>query len=98
MNYESGNDQYINNDIFTGGYFNTSENKYDILYSKGQIVSFKDNKNRQYFSHDWDTKIELAGSPMIDINKNVIGINLQNNGVFISVIIEKLISKKKWNK
>ena len=49
LNYESGFDDYINseNDIFTAGYFNTSENKYDIFYSKGQIIGFKNNKNHQ---------------------------------------------------
>ena len=102
LNYESGFDDYINseNDIFTGGYFKTDENKYDILYSKGQIIGFKNNKNHQNFLHDCDTKIGLSGSPIVDSEKNVIGINLQNsnneagnNGVFIGAIIKKLVEK-----
>ena len=102
LNYESGFDDYINseNDIFTAGYFNTSENKYDIFYSKGQIIGFKNNKNHQNFLHDCDTKIGLSGSPIVDSEKNVIGINLQNsnneagnNGVFIGAIIKKLVEK-----
>ena len=103
LNYESGFDDYINseNDIFTAGYFNTSENKYDIFYSKGQIISFKDGENHQNFIHDCDTKIGLSGSPIVDSEKNVIGINLQNsnneagnNGVFIGAIIKKLVEKE----
>ena len=68
LNYESGFDDYINseNDIFTGGYFKTDENKYDIFYSKGQIIGFKNNKNHQNFIHDCDTKIGLSGSPIVD--------------------------------
>ena len=100
LNYINGYKQYINNDIFTAGYFNTSENKYDIFYSKGQIIGFKNNKNHQNFLHDCDTKIGLSGSPIVDSEKNVIGINLQNsnneagnNGVFIGAIIKKLVEK-----
>ena len=77
FNYESGYVQYINSDIYTAGYSNIDKYKIDMF--KGQILSFRDNKNNQNFIHDCKTNNGLSGSPFIDINKNVIGMNLQNN-------------------
>ena len=100
FNYESDYGQYINSDIYTAGYSNID--KYKIDMHSGQILGFRDNKNNQNFIHDCKTNNGLSGSPFIDINKNVIGINLQNNnnefgnnGVFIGVIIDKLLEEER---
>ena len=106
LNYKIGYEQYINKDIYTGYYSNIDKNKFDIVYSKGEIKGFQDKNNYQNFLHDCVIKNGISGSPLIDNNKRVIGINFQNNdnnnsqnyGVFIGVIIDKLNKKKQENK
>ena len=106
LNYKIGYEQYINKDIYTGYYSNIDKNKFDIVYSKGEIKGFQDKNNYQNFLHDCVIKNGISGSPLIDNNKRVIGINFQNNdnnnsenyGVFIGVIIDKLNQKKQENK
>ena len=106
LNYKNGYEKYINYEFYTGYYSNIDKNKFDIVYSKGEIKGFQDKNNYQNFLHDCVIKNGISGSPLIDNNKRVIGINFQNNdnnnsenyGVFIGVIIDKLNQKKQENK
>ena len=106
LNYKIGYEQFINKDIYTGYYSNIDKNKFDIFYFKGKIKGFQDKNNYQNFIYDCAIKNGISGSPLIDNNKRVIGINFQNNdnnnsenyGVFIGVIIDKLNQKKQENK
>ena len=106
LNYKIGYEQFINKDIYTGYYSNIDKNKFDIFYFKGKIKGFQDKNNYQNFIYDCVIKNGISGSPLIDNNKRVIGINFQNNdnnnslnyGVFIGVIIDKLNQKKQENK
>ena len=96
LNYENGYDQYIGNQIFTGGYPEVSVYKGDKHFSSGNIKSYKD-KKKINFCHTCATKEGSSGSPLININQQVIGIhygcnNQQtiNHGTFIGEIIKNL--------
>jgi V8-like Glu-specific endopeptidase len=97
LNYENGYDQYIGNEIFTGGYPKVSIYKGDKHFSSGSIRGYKD-KNKFNFCHNCATEEGSSGSPLINVNLQVIGIHYGcngqqtiNHGVFIGEIIKNLI-------
>ena len=61
LNYKNGYEKYINSDIYTGYYSNIGKNKFDIVYSKGEIKSFQDKNNYQNFLHDCVIKNGISG-------------------------------------
>ena len=97
LNYENGYDQYIETQIFTAGYPKVEKYKYDKHFSSGKIRGYK-NIKQNTFCHDCSTKEGSSGSPIININQQVIGIHFgcnnqqtMNYGVFIGEIIKNLV-------
>ena len=98
LNYKYGYENYIEKEIFIGGYSNIDKNKKkQAYYAFGKILGVE-NKNRN-FIHNLEKIEGLSGSPLININYQIIGIyyisnNQKNYGIFIGVIIEKLYSEE----
>jgi len=98
LNYKYGYEQYINKEIFIGGYSNKNKNK-EQYYTFGKILGIKDNNGN--FFHSFEKMEGLSCSPLININHQIIGINYisntkerENYGIFVGVIIEKLYSEE----
>ena len=93
LNYINGFSQYKNQQVFTAGYPNVSIHKKEKHLSSGII---KRNGKKQ-FQHTCDTREGSSGSPLLNINNQVIGMHFgcdkkeENNfGTFIGAIIDQL--------
>jgi len=100
MNYINGYDQYIKTEIYTAGYPSVDTYTGEKHFSAGMIKAVKSDKGK--FIHDCPTKAGSSGSPLLNINQQVIGIHYGCNdketvnlGVFIGRIID--ILKKNEN-
>ena len=111
LNYKSGFDEYIQNPrilIYTAGYPDVEIFKDEKHFSGGEIVGIKYNDNDDKdnnFLHSCSTKEGSSGSPLININQQVIGIHYGcnnkktiNYGLFIGAIINYLCEECKKNK
>ena len=97
FNYKNGYEQYINTQIYTAGYPEVDRYKGDKHFSAGQLKNI--NHKKQFFQHNCDTREGSSGSPLLNINQQVIGIHFGYNkskttnlGAFIGFIIDKLNS------
>ena len=96
LNYKNGYNQYKKIIIFAGGYPNDDINKgKNQCYSPGKIIEIKDKIGN--FLHNCATKEGSSGSPLINLDFQVVGIhygcndrNTINYGSFIGIIVDKL--------
>ena len=100
LNYKNGYEQYIENDIYTGGFPSVEVNKGDRHFSGGKLLKHHTD-NPKCFLHDCATKEGSSGSPLINNTQQVIGIHYGSNiikthnfGVFIGYIIDFLENSK----
>ena len=100
LNYKNGYEQYIENDIYTGGFPSVEVNKGDRHFSGGKLLKHHTD-NPKCFIHDCATKEGSSGSPLINNTQQVIGIHYGSNklkthnfGVFIGYIIDFLENSK----
>ena len=99
LNYKNGLLQYEKTQIYTGGYPNVDDiHMGEKHLSAGIITKIRDTD----FEHTCDTRQGSSGSPLINKNKNVVGIHYgankdqsSNYGTFICFIIDSLISDLK---
>ena len=105
LNYKNGYNNYKKNSVFIGGYPYNQENKKleEMCYSNGIINRLC--KDNYFFYHDCDTFSGSSGSPLINVDKKIIGIhsgcfykNNKNVGIFIGPIIDDLLENKKYMK
>lgn len=105
LNYKNGYNNYKKNSVFIGGYPYNQENKKleEMCYSNGIINCLC--KDNYFFYHDCDTFSGSSGSPLINVDKKIIGIhsgccykNNKNVGIFIGPIIDDLLENKKYMK
>jgi len=95
LNYKNvGFSIYKDSQVFTAGYSNIEFYKEGRHISSGIITKI----NHQFnFEHNCDTRKGSSGSPIINMFKLVIGINLEddkkNYGTFIGAIIDKLTNE-----
>ena len=105
LNYQDGYEQYFKSNIYTAGYPNFNIYKGEKYFSAGEILGFRFiNDNNYHFLHNCSTKAGSSGSPLININQQVVGIhygcNIKrtvNHGVFIGSIIDILYKEEKVN-
>ena len=97
LNYQNGYDKYIRQVIYTAWYPNIDIDKDNKKFSGGKILGFKNNeKNCNNFILKCPIEESSSGAPLININKNVIGVysgidkDNNNYGIFIGEIIEKI--------
>ena len=101
FNYINGTNDFINKQIYIGGYPSVNIHKNEKHFSSGIIKSvFKNNLN---FLHSSDTREGSSGSPIINSDKKVIGIHNGayddlNYGTFIGPIITKLTKEENIEK
>ena len=99
LNYKSEKkyEEYLDKNIYLGGYPNTDIDNKERQISSG-IIKRINNKNKFYFYHILDTRSGSSGSPICLLeNKKVIGIHKGdvvnksfNIGIFIGYIIDEL--------
>ena len=92
-NYLNGISEYIDKQIYIGGYPIVKSHKKEKHFSSGVIKKIVQNNTR--FLHSSDTRGGSSGSPIIDTNKKVVGIHngayqQLNLGTFIGPIINEL--------
>ena len=105
LNYQDGYEQYCKSNIYTAGYPKVNIYKGEKFFSGGEILGFRIiNDNYYHFLHNCSTKAGSSGSPLININQQVIGIhygcNIKrtvNHGVFIGAIMDILYKEEKDN-
>ena len=107
LNYANGFDIYIEEKttLYTSGYPYIGKYKGEKHYSGGEVTGIRYiNENNYYFFHNCSTKEGSSGSPLINDNKQVIGIHYgcnkkktMNYGVFVGAIIDILNNKNKKN-
>ena len=100
LNYKNGLSQYKNMAIYTGGYPNVINYNKDRHISSGTITKIENDT----IYHTCDTRNGSSGSPLVDIQKHVIGIHMGsikkeiNYATFIGKIIDELnLEMKKGN-
>ena len=93
FNYINGTSDYINKQIYIGGYPKVIIHKKEKHFSSGIIRSLASNNINFY--HSSDARKGSSGSPIVNTDKKVIGLhngayNNLNCGTFISPIIDRL--------
>ena len=101
FNYINGTSDYINKQIYIGGYPDVIIHKKEKHFSSGIIRSLASN-NINFF-HSSDTREGSSGSPIVNSDKKVIGIhngayNELNYGTFLSSIIKRLTEERNIKK
>lgn len=95
-NYLKGISKYVKKQIYTCGYPSVDSHKKEKHFSSGIIRTVNDDFS---FFHSSDTRAGSSGSPIIDIDKMVIGIHKGANktlniGFFISPAIDELTEEE----
>ena len=101
FNYINGASDYIDKQIYIGGYPKVIIHKKEKHFSSGVIRSLSNNKTN--FFHSSDTREGSSGSPIVNSDKKVIGIHngayqKLNYGTFISSIIVRLTTERNIEK
>ena len=101
FNYINGASDYIDKQIYIGGYPKVIIHKKEKHFSSGVIRSLSNNKTN--FFHSSDTREGSSGSPIVNSDKKVIGIHNGayqevNYGTFISSIIDRLTTERNIEK